>query len=332
MLRTWTQSAAVLHAAIACAAIGWPQHAHAASGDYPTRPIRMIAGIPPGEGVDIVARAVAQKLTEQWGSPVIVDNRTGAGGALAMELVKQAAPNGYTILAGSVGTIATATPLKKVDFDTRTALAPIVQMNSQPYVFAINPTLPVNSVGELIAYAKARPGKLNYASNGVGSTSYVGMEFFKYMAGVEIVNVSYRGLALAMVDVASNQIQMMIGAALVISPNVKGGRIKALAVGSASRSRSFPGVPTVAESGLPGFEWTNSYALFAPAGTPRPIIALWNREAARIVNAPEVEKKLSADGVEPAAPNTPEEFSAAFRRNVDNLDKFFRNSGIKPAN
>lgn len=297
--------------------------------DYPNKPIRILAGIPPGGGVDIVARAVAQKLSERWGQSVLVDNRTGAGGAIAMELAAQAGADGYTLLAGSVGTIASATPLKKVAFDTRKAYAPILQMNSQPYVLAIEPSLPVNSVRELIAYAKNKPGALNYASTGVGSTSHLGMEFFKSVAGVDIVHVPYRGLGPAMIDVISGQIQLLFGAAIIITPNVRSGKLRALAVGSLRRSRAYPELPTISESGLPGFEWGNSYALFAPAGTSPAIVRALNREVGEIVNLPDVQKKLAADGVEPAAPNSPREFTDLFAREVVKVEKFLRTSGIK---
>lgn len=305
--------------------------ARAASIDnYPRKSIRVLVGIPPGGGIDTVARAISQSLSERWAQSVIVDNRTGAGGAIAMEVAAQAAPDGYTLLAGSVGTVATATPLKKVAFDTRKAYAPVAQMFTQPYVLAAEPSLPVTSVRELIAYAKARPNALNYASTGIGSASHLGMEFFKSMAGIELVHVPYRGLGPAMVDVISGQIQLVFGAAIIVTPNVRSGRLRALATGGLKRSIAYPNIPTVAESGLPGFEWGNSYALFAPAATPEAIVAVLNREVGAITLLPEVQKKLAGDGVEPAAPNTPAECRAIFAREFARLEKFFKASGIKP--
>ncbi len=241
---------------LACAAtLAHAQQKSQLPGSYPNKPIRMVVGIPPGGGVDTVVRAVAQKLTDRWGRSIIVDNRPGAGGAIAMDLVAQASADGYTLLGGSVNTVASATPLKKVTFDTRKAYAPIVQMNSQPYVLAVNPSLPVNSVKELIAYAKSKPGVLNYASTGIGSASHLGMEFFKSLA--------------------------------------------------------------------------DSYALFAPARTPQAIVSALNHEVGEIVNVPEIQKRLAADGVEPAAPNSPSEFKDLFAKEVDKLEKFLRTSGIK---
>ena len=314
---------------IALALLGTAAHA-ASTGDYPRKSIRVLVGIPPGGGIDTVARAVGQVLSERWSQSVIVDNRTGAGGAIAMEVAAQAAPDGYTLLGGSTGTVATATLLKKVSFDTRRAYAPVVQMYTQPYVLAAEPSLPVKTVRELIAYAKAKPNALNYASTGIGSASHLGMEFFKSMAGIELVHVPYRGLGPAMVDVISGQIQLVFGAAIIVTPNVRTGRLRALATGGAKRSLAYADIPTVAESGLPGFEWSNSYALFAPAAVPAEIVAKLNREIGAIALLPEVQKKLAGDGVEPALPNTPAECRAIFEREFARLEKFFRTSGIKP--
>ena len=274
--------------------------------------------------------AIGQALSERWGQGVIIDNRTGAGGAIAMEVAAQAAPDGYTLLGGSTGTVATATLLQKVPFDTRRVYAPVLQMYTQPYVLAAEPSLPVKSVRELIAYAKARPNALNYASTGIGSASHLGMEFFKSMAVISLVHVPYRGLGPAMVDVISGQIQLVFGAAIIVTPNVRTGRLRALATDGAKRSIAYPEIPTVAESGLPGFEWSNSYALFAPAAVPADIVAKLNREVGAIALLPEVQKKLAGDGVEPAAANTPSECRAIFEREFARLEKFFRTSGIKP--
>ena len=296
---------------------------------YPSRPLRIVVGIPPGGGVDTVARAVAQKLTERWDRTVVVENRTGAGGGIAMEVAAQANPDGHTILAGSVVTVATATLLKKVPFDTRQVYAPIIQTQTQPYVLAIENGLPVSSVKELIAYAKNRPGLLNYASTGTASGSHLGMEFFKLMAGVDLVHVPYRGLGPAMIDLIAGQIQTLMGAAIIVMPNVRTGKLRALAVGSAKRAAAYPEIPTVAESGLPGYEWSNSYAFFAPLATPAPIVALLNREIGEIVHLPDVQKKLAADGVEALPPNSPEQFKAKFAEEYDKLDRFFKTSKLR---
>ena len=317
----------IIIAASFCASASCVPLVHAQS--YPARPVRILVGIPPGGGVDVLARAVAYKLSERWGQSVIVDNRTGAGGAIAMELVAQASADGYTLLAGSTGTIATASVLKKVAFDTRRAYAPVIEMNSQPYLLVVGPSLKVNSVKELIAIAKSRPGALNYASTGVGSGSHLGMELFKYMAGVDIVHVPYKGLVAAMIDVTGGQIQLALGAALTLSPFVKNGRIKALATGGSRRSQAYPDLPTVADSGLPGFERSNSYAVFAPAATAPAIVQALNREISRILTLPDVQEKFAADGAEPAMPNTPAQFKDAYSKEVAKWEKFFKATGIK---
>src|SRR5258706_15317199 len=280
---------------LACVATStYAQHPDRLAQPYPNKPVRLLVGIPPGGGIDIVARTIAQSLAERWGQTVLVDNRTGAGGAIAMDIAAQSAPDGYTLLAGSVGTIASATPLKKVAFDTRKAYAPIIQMNSQPYVLAINPALPINTVSQLIAHAKRAPGALNYASTGVGSSSHLGMEFFKLAAGVDMVHVPYRGLGAAMIDVISGQIQLMFGAAIIVTPNVRSGKLKALAVGSLQRSPAYPMLPTVSESGLAGFEWVNSYAIFAPAATPMAIVSAINTAVGAAVGLPRTLEEIPA--------------------------------------
>ena len=215
-------------AACACAALACVAAASYAQGDpaprtgpdhggYPSRPIRLLVGVPPGSGSDIVARAVAQKLTARWGRQVVVDNRTGAGGIIAMELVAQAVPDGYTILVGSIGLVATATLLKKVPFDVRDAYVPIVQMTAQPYLLLIDPSLPVNSVRDLIAYARMKPNALNYASSGTGSTSHLGMELFKAMADVKITHVPYKGVVQGIIDLLAGQIQVLFGSAITVT-------------------------------------------------------------------------------------------------------------------
>lgn len=299
------------------------------TGGYPSKPVRLVVPNTPGGGIDITARLVSHKLAERWGRSFIVDNRAGAGGTIAMELVARANPDGYTLLIGTGTTMATATVLKKVAFDTRKAYAPIIEMVSQPYLLGISPSLPVTSVKQLIAYAKSRPGALNYASSGIGSGSHLGMELFKYTAGVDIVHVPYKGLAPAMIDVTGGQIQVLLGAAITLTPFVKSGRLKALAVGSLRRSQTYPDLPTVAESGLPGFERSNSYALFTTAGTPSVIVAALNREVSVILNLPDVREKLAANGADAAASHSPAEFKEKYFKEVAVWEKFFKTTGIK---
>ena len=296
---------------------------------YPARPIRIIIGSAPGGGADIIARAVGAHLTERWGRPVVVDNRAGGGGVIAMDLLAQAPPDGYTLFGGA-SLIITATPMKKINYDTRTALAPVVQLTTSPYLVLIPPSLPVNSIRDLIAYAKSKPNALSYGSAGVGSFAHLGTELFKYLAGgINMVHVPYKGYGQAMTDLMGNQIQFLLTSGLGGAPYVKSGRLKALAVTSVRRLQAFADVPTVAESGVPDFQLENMHALYAPAGVPAPIVNALNTEAQRIMNSPEMKTRLAAEGAEAAPPNTPEEFRRTFVKQVDLWERFIQRSGIK---
>jgi tripartite-type tricarboxylate transporter receptor subunit TctC len=296
---------------------------------YPSRPIRLVLGIAPGGGTDIVARAMAQKLTERWGRPVIVDNRPGAAGTIAFDLVAQAAPDGYTHYVGAVGNVATATLLKKVSFDTRKVYTPVVQMTTQPYLLIVIPSVPAKTVKEFIAYAKANPTALNYASSGVGTVSHLGMELFKFQAGIQIVHVPYKGVSVGLVDMIGGQIQSMLGSALTVAYHVKAGRLRPLGVSSLRRSQAWPEVPTIAESGLAGFEASNSHSLFAPVRTPPLIVAALNEEINRIMHTPEMTAKLTADGAEPVPHNTPAEFNSVFLAEFSKWERYFRTAAAQ---
>jgi tripartite-type tricarboxylate transporter receptor subunit TctC len=290
---------------------------------YPSRPIRIVLGIAPGGGTDIVARAVGQKLTERWGKSVVVDNRPGASGAIAFDLVAQAAPDGHTLYLGTLSNVVTATLLKTVKFDTRKAYAPVVQMTLQPYLLIVIPSLSAKTVKEFIAYAKANPNTLNYASSGTGTVSHVGMELFKSQAGINIQHVPYKGVSVGLVDMIGGQIQAMLGSALTVSYHVKSGRLRALGVSSLKRSQAWLDVPTIAESGVPGFEASNSHSLFAPAGKPSAIVSALNEAINRIMHTPEMTAKLAADGAEPVPSNTPAEFNAIFLAEFAKWEKYF---------
>ena len=304
----------------------------AASGQraptYPNKPVRMLVGTSPGGGVDLITRAVAQKLSERWGYSVLVENRTGGGGVLAVTLLAQATPDGYTLYGGG-SQVVTVTPLKKVPFDTRKALAPIAQMTSSWYVFLLHPSVPARSVKELIELARAKPYTLNYASAGMGSSSHLGTALFAYKAGIEMTHVPYKGNGQALIDLVGWQVQMLFTSTISGMPHVKSGRAWGIAVTSPGRLPVYPDLPTVSESGVPGFEMQNMYGVYAPAGVPPAIQLALGRDVGQIMNSPEVKEKVAADGAEVAPPGTPAEFKKRFAQEIDMWEKFIKTSGIK---
>lgn len=314
--------------ALALALSGPAASAQDKPAGYPTRPIRIIVGIAAAGGLDTMTRLGAQKLSERWGQPVIVDNRPGGGTVLAMDIVVKAQPDGYTLLAAS-DTLMMNGVLKRAEYDVRTAFIPIVQLTTQPYMLVVNPSLPAKSVKELIAYAKARPGALNYGSQGMGTTGHIGWERFRYMTGTDIVHVPYKGAAPAVIDVIAGQIQMTFSNIVTSGAHVRSGKLRGLAVTSARRGQVFPDMPTVAEAGVPGFELTNSYGYYAPAGAPQAIVRAVNSVVAQGMNAPETVKLLAADGSEPYPPSTPADFKAKFAREYAELQKLVRAANIK---
>lgn len=299
--------------------------AHAADR-YPTKPVRVLVGAPPGSGSDVIMRIVAVKLSERWGRSVVIDNRAGALGAIAIELAAQAAPDGYTLTTLS-GQNLTGMLLKTVNIDIPKAFTPVVRMVALPYLLVVTPALPANSVKELIALAKAKP--LVYASSGTGSVVHLGMELFKSMAGVPITHIPYKGSGQSMVDVMGGRVHLAITNSLTATPLVRTGKLRALAVTSARRAAAFGELPTIAEAGVPGFELTSWYGVFAPAKTPSPIVRTINREVLEIMYSAEMKDKLAADAAEPAARHTPEEFRKAIASEVEMWDKFIRSSGLR---
>ena len=310
----------------ACAATGAQAQQNQLPGGYPSKPIRVLVGSSAGGGVDIISRAVAQKLTEHWGRPVVVDNRTGAGGVIAVELLAQASPDGYTLYGGG-SQVVTATPLKKVAFDTRKALQPVAQMTSSTYLLVVPAGLPVNSVKELIALPKSRP--VSYGSAGMGSSTHLGTELFKFMSGMDMVHIPYRGNGQALNDLIAAQIQMMFTSTISGAPHMKSGRVKAIAVTSLRRLPVFPDLPTVSESGVPNFEMDNFYGIYAPAGLPPAILSALNQQIVRIMNAPEMKQRVAADGAEVAPPASPGAFKEKFAKQIDMWEKFIKTTNIK---
>jgi tripartite-type tricarboxylate transporter receptor subunit TctC len=312
--------------ASACALVPIFTQAASGPGDYPSKPVRVLVGSPAGSGSDVMMRAVAQKMSERFGQSVIVDNRPGATGGIALQLAAQAIPDGYTLATLSAQNV-TAMLLGTVTTDIQRELTAIVQMISQPYLMVTTPSLPANSIKELIALAKARP--LVYASSGTGSVVHLGMELFKSMAGVEMTHIPYKGSGLSMIDVMSGRVQLAITNVLTATPLVRSGRLKALAITSNRRVQAFPDLPTVAEAGVPGYELRSWYGLLSPNRIPVSRIAYINREVTETMNAPDVKEKLAADGAEAAGPNTPAQFRDVIRTEIARWGKIIKHLGLR---
>ena len=316
----------VLIACLSAAAFAQPEPGRA--GGYPVKPIRLLVGNAPGGGIDITARAVGQKLTERWGRSVVVDNRPGASGLIAMEVAAQAVPDGYTLLVISGSLIASAGVQNKVRFDVRKAYAPITQLTTVAYMLMVTASLPVNTVTELIAYAKARPDALSYGSSGIGGAGHLAGELFCSLAGVKIVHVPYKGGALVLADMIGGQVQMGFTATISGMPHVRSGKLKALGVTSLKRARAFPEVPTISEAGVPGFELVNWYGIFAPAATPPAIIAALHREISQSLSTREVQAAFAKDGADATPSPTPQQFGVLLAREIDNWRRLVKLPGF----
>jgi len=299
----------------------------APAADYPTKPIRLVVGFAPGGGTDTTARAMSQKLTEALGQQVVVDNRPGAAGNIAAELVSKATPDGYTLLMGTIAALSINPSLySKLPFDPIKDFAPITQAVDSTNILSLHPSVPANSVKELIALAKAKP--LNYGSSGVGGTGHLAGELFNTLAGVKMTHVPYKGGGPAMIDLVGGQVQLVFATAASAVPQIKGGKIKGIAVTTAKRSALMPNLPTISEAGLPGFDANNWYGVLAPAKTPRPIIMRLNSEIAKVLAMPDVKNFLFNQGLDPA-PGTPEQFAAYIKSEMTKWAKVVKASGAK---
>ncbi len=311
---------------VAIAAFAALAHAQA---PYPSKPIRLVVPFPAGGTTDIIARAVSQRLTETLGQAVVVDNRPGAGGNIGAELVAKSPPDGYTLLMGTVGTHAINPGLyAKMPYDHVRDFAPVILVAGVPNVLVVPAALPVNSVQELIAYAKANPGKLNFASSGSGTSIHLSGELFKTMSGVDIAHVPYKGSAPALQDLVGGQVQLMFDNLPSSLALIKGGKLKALAVTSAQRSAALPDVPTMIESGLPGFEASSWFGILAPAGTPKDAIAKLSGEVAKWLATPDAKEKMAAQGAIPAG-LMPDEFTRHIAAETVKWQKVVKDSGAK---
>jgi tripartite-type tricarboxylate transporter receptor subunit TctC len=315
--------------AMACSVLVAPA-LHAAVATYPSKPIRLIVPFAPGGGNDTVARTVAQRLSSALGQPVVVDNRPGAGGVLGAELAAKAPADGYTLFLGGVGSHAINPNLQRnMPYDPLRDFAPVSLIAAAPLIIVVHPSLPVKSVPDLIALAKSKPGALNYASNGNGSSSHLAAAMFESMTGTRMVHVPYKGLSPALQDLVTGQVQLMFSSVVGILPQVNAGKLRAIAVTSTNRLPLVPDLPTVAESGVPQYQSSSWYGILAPAGTPRDVVERLNSEIVRAVRDPEVQKVLASDGAVPIG-STPDEFAAHIRGELERLGKVIREARIEP--
>jgi tripartite-type tricarboxylate transporter receptor subunit TctC len=304
--------------------------AGAAAQQYPSKPIRLVVPFPPGGSTDIVARIVAQKLGTQLGQPLVIENRDGAGGTLGTGVVAKAPPDGYTLVVGTTSTHVVAPSVyQKLEYDPVKDFAPVSLMAVTPYLLVVNPGVPAKTVKELVELMKSQPGKLNYASAGVGSTTHLAMEMLKGASNTSAVHVPYKGNGPAGTAVIGGQVEILFGSLPAVLPHAKSGKVRALAVGTPKRSPSLPEVPTVAESGYPGFDASLWLAIMAPAGTPAPIVERLNKEVIAAVGAKDTAELLDKNGAEPLT-STPGELAAMIKDGVVKYAKVVKDAGVKP--
>jgi tripartite-type tricarboxylate transporter receptor subunit TctC len=301
----------------------------AAQSGYPAKPLRFIVPFPPGGATDIITRTIAQKLSEQVGQPVVVENRPGAGGTIGSDLVAKAAPDGYTLLMATTSTHSIGPTLNpKTPYDVERDFAPVCEVATSANVLIVSPALGVNSVRELIAAAKAKPGQLNFASSGTGTIVHLSGELFKSMAGIDIVHVPYKGTALAQPDLMSGQVSMIFDNIVSAMPNIKSGKVKAVAISARKRSPLVPDLPTVDEAGLPGFTSDAYFGVFVPAATPREIVDRLNRELVKAVTSADVREQLARQGAEPVG-GAPAALAAAVKADTEKWARVIRQANVR---
>jgi tripartite-type tricarboxylate transporter receptor subunit TctC len=317
-----------ISALLACGTAG---HVFAqGAANYPAKTVRFIAPFPPGGSTDLLARLVAQKLTEAWGQQVIVENRAGAAGTIGVELAARAAPDGYTIVMGHVGTFGVNPTLyPKLAYDAVRDFAPITVLATVPNGMAVHPSLPVRTARDFIALAKARPNELLYASGGSGSASHLAGEYFKLLTKIEMVHVPYKGTAPAMISMISGQTTMTITGMVALGPHVKSGRLKLLGVATLKRLSVAPDVPTLHESGVPGYDANQWYGVLTQAAVPRDIVTKLHADIVKVMARTDVKERLAADGAEPVA-NTPEQFAAHIKAEIARWAPVVKASGATP--
>ncbi len=311
--------------AIACLACGI---AHAADAPFPTKPVRIIVPFAAGGGTDLIARALGQKLSEAWGQQVVIDNRAGGGTLIGSEMVARSAPDGHTLLLTANPHTTNPALHAKLPYDTVRDFSGITQIAASPLVLTAHPSLPARSVPEVIALAKQRPGQMSYGTSGNGGPQHLAGEMFKFMAGVSMIHVPYRGGAPAIADLLAGQTQLMFGSTFTVIPQHAAGKLRALAVTSMQRSAALPNLPTVAEAALPGYAMTTWYGLFAASTTPRAVIAKLHADVARALKAPDVIERLKRDGSDVVA-NEPAAFDAHVRTEIENARRIVKASGMR---
>jgi tripartite-type tricarboxylate transporter receptor subunit TctC len=296
---------------------------------YPARAVRLVVPSAPGGGTDITARIMAPKLSEYLGQQVVVENRAGAATMIGGEVVARSAPDGYTLLMGISTLAINAAMYRKVAYDALKDFAPIAQVVTLSNVLVTHPSLPARNVKELVAFVKSRPGQINFASAGVGTNPHLSMELFLSLAGLKMMHVPYKGSGQGIVDVIAGHVPVMMPAVPTALVYIKNGRLRPLGVSGAKRSQAAPDIPTIAESGIQGYEATQWFGILAPAGTPRAIVDRWHRETVRALKDPEVRDRLVADGADPVG-STPEEFAAYLRAETIKWAKVVKAIGIQP--
>ncbi len=295
---------------------------------YPSKSIRFIVPFAPGGTNDIVARMVGVKLTEAWGQPVVIDNRGGAGGVIGADLAAKSVPDGYTLLMANVNFATNPGLVRNLPYDTEKDFAAVSLLATSPSVLVVHPSIPVRSVKEMIAFAKAKPGQLSYSSSGAGTTGHMAMELLKQMAAIDMVAVHYKGGGPALIDLIAGRVSPGFATILSAAPHIEGGRLRALAVSTPKRSSALPDLPTVAEAGVPGYEFTGWWGVVVPARTPHAVISKLNGELVKILAQPDVRERLVREGADPAS-TTPEAFTAYMRSEVAKWSKVIKTANIK---
>ena len=308
--------------------IAQPLASGALAQSFPNKPLRMVVGFTAGGGTDVTARLVAQKLTPYLGQSVIVENRAGATGAIGAEYVAKSPPDGYTVLMTASGTFINSVLRAHLSYDLERNLVPVSSVTTAPLVFVVHPSVPARDVKEVIALARSRPGKLNYGSDGIGGTAHLAGELFNLIAKVKLVHVPFKGAADAVIATASDQVDMNFPSAPAAMPLVGAGKLRALAVTSAKRSSLMPSIPSLDESGLPGYDIFAWFGVLAPAAVPKDIIAQLNAAIIKVVNTPELKEAINKQGMEPQT-NSPEQFAAFMRSLRGQIDKLVKLAGMK---